>query len=109
MKKFIFCFMATILSLTFLPIQSFAAIKEDPSSLPVTKPPETTESAEAKALMLRLDEIKAMDMSKLKSTEKKDLRKEVRSIKRELKDISGGVYISAGLLIVILIILIVLL
>ena len=48
-------------------------------------------------------------MSKLKSTEKKDLRKEVRSIKRELKDISGGVYISAGVLIVILIILVVLL
>src|SRR5450759_4233634 len=109
MKKFIFCFMATILSLTFLPIQSFAAIKEDPSSLPVTKPPETTESAEAKTLILRLDEIKAMDMSKLKSADKKDLRKEVRSIKRELKTISGGVYVSVGVLIVVLIILVVLL
>jgi hypothetical protein len=109
MKKFIFCLMATILTLTFLPLQSFASAKEDPSSLVVTKPPENTESAEAKTLLLRLDEIKAMDMSKLKSTEKKDLRKEVRSIKRELKDISGGVYISAGVLIVILIILVVLL
>jgi hypothetical protein len=48
-------------------------------------------------------------MSKLKSTEKKDLRKELRSTKRELKDISGGVYISAGLLIVILIVLIIVL
>jgi hypothetical protein len=109
MKKFIFCLMATILTLTFLPLQSFASAKEDPSSLVVTKPPETKESAEAKTLLLRLDEIKAMDMSKLKSTEKKDLKKEVRSIKRELKDISGGVYVSAGVLIVVLIILVVLL
>ena len=47
-------------------------------------------------------------MSKLKSSDKKELRKEARSIKRELKDISGGVYISAGALIVILILLIIL-
>jgi hypothetical protein len=108
MKKIIFCIMATILSLTFLPVQAFAATTDKPSSPVATKPVENAESVEAKTLILRLDEIKAMDMSKLKSTEKKDLRKEVRSIKRELKTISGGVYISAGLLIVILIILIVL-
>jgi hypothetical protein len=109
MKKFIFCLMAIFLTLTFLPIQSFAAAKEDPSSLVVTKPPEPAEAAEAKALITRLDEIKAMDMSTLKSSDKKELRKEVRSIKRELKTISGGVYVSAGVLIVVLIILVILL
>jgi hypothetical protein len=109
MKKFIFCLMAIVLSLTFLPVQSFAATKEGPSSLVVTKPPEPAESAEAKALVTRLDEIKAMDMSKLKSAEKKDLRKETRSIRRELKTISGGVYVSAGVLIVVLIILVIIL
>jgi len=109
MKKFIFCLIATVLSLTILPVQSFAATKEEPSSLVVTKPPEPAESAEAKVLITRLDEIKAMDMSAMKSTEKKELRKEVRSIKRELKDISGGIYVSAGVLIVVLILLIVLL
>jgi hypothetical protein len=108
MKKIVFCLMAIILSLTFLPLQSFASTTEEPSSLVATKPAESKEAAEAKTLELRLNEISAMDMSKLKSSEKKELRKEVRSIKRELKDISGGVYISAGLLIVILIILIVL-
>ena len=109
MKKIIYCLMATILSLTLIPLQSSGAIKEDPSSTPVTKPPETTETVEAKTLTLRLDEIKSMDMSNLKSTEKKDLRKEARSIKRELKTISGGVYVSAGVLIIVLIILVVLL
>lgn len=103
--------MAAILTIAILPVQTFASPKEDPSSLVTTKPDEnisTTESAEAKALMFRLDEIKNMDMTKLKASEKKELRKEVKSIKRELKDISGGVYISAGALIVVLILLIVL-
>jgi hypothetical protein len=107
MKKIVFCIMATLLSLTFIPVQAFAAIKT-PSSLAATTPPETTESKEANTLLLRLDEIKAMDLSNLKSSEKKDLRKEVRSIKRELKNISGGVYISAGAIIIILIILLLL-
>ena len=109
MKKFILCLMAIVLSLTLLPLQSSGAAKEEPSSLVVTKPPEPAESAEAKALVTRLDEIKAMDMSKLKSTDKKEFRKEVRTIKRELKDISGGIYVSAGVLIVVLIILLVIL
>lgn len=109
MKKFILCLMATVLSLTLLPLQASGAAKEEPTSLVVTKPPEPAESAEAKALVTRLDEIKAMDMSKLKSTEKKELRKEVRTIKRELKDISGGIYVSAGVLIVVLIVLLVIL
>ena len=109
MKKIVLCLLATVLSLAFIPLQSFASTTEEPSSLVVTKPPETAESAEAKALMLRLDEISAKDMTKLNSSEKKEMRKEVRSIKRELKDISGGVYVSAGALILILILLIVLL
>ena len=101
--------MATCLSLTLIPLQSFASTTVEPSSLVVTKPPETAESAEAKTLLLRLDKINSMDMSKLKSSEKKNMRKEVRSINRELRDIGGGVYVSAGALILILILLIVLL
>lgn len=109
MKKIILTLMATCLSLTFVPLQSFAATIEEPSSLVVTKPPEPAESAEAKALLLRLDEINATDMSKLKLAEKKELRKEVRSIKHELREVGGGVYLSAGALILIVILLIVLL
>ena len=108
MKKIITYLMAIILSLSVLPLQSFVSPKEKPSTNVATKTPETTESAEAKALLSRLNEIKAKDVSKLNTTEKKNLRKEVRSIKRKLKDISGGVYISAGVLIVILILLVLL-
>jgi hypothetical protein len=106
MKKIVLCLMVTFLSLTFIPLQSSAATIADPSSLVDPKPEET---AEAKTLLLRLDEIKAKDMSELKSSEKKNLRKEVRSINHRLKAISGGVYISAGAAIIIILLLIILL
>lgn len=109
MKKFFTILMAAMLTLTILPVTISAAPGENPSSLVTTKPDVTPkESAEANALLLRLDEIKTMDMSKLEAKDKKALRKEVRSIKRDLKDISGGVYVSAGVLIVVLILLILL-
>jgi hypothetical protein len=98
--------MAAMLTLTILPVTSYASFVESPAT---SKPNETTtESAEAKALVLRLNEIKSMDKSKLEAKDKKALHKEVKTIKRKLKDISGGVYLSAGAIILILILLIVL-
>jgi hypothetical protein len=49
--------------------------------------------AEVKVLLNRLDEIKAMDKSSL-NLQKKELRKEVRAIKAELKSTGNGVYLS---------------
>jgi hypothetical protein len=106
MKKIVLGVMMVFLSLAFLPLQSKAATTEEPSSLPAPKP---AESAEAKTLLLRLDEIKAMDMSKLKSEEKKDLRKEVKGIKHELRTLGTGVYLSGAAILIIVILLIVLL
>jgi len=98
--------LATLLSLTFIPLQSNAMVPEESSVLVDPKPAEV---AEVKVLELRLDEINAMDKSKMTSAEKKTLRKEVKSIKSSLREIGGGVYISVGALILILILLIVLL
>jgi hypothetical protein len=107
MKKIvIYCVMAMFLSLSFYPLQSNAAKNVVPSSLVVPKAAETTE---AKALLLRLDEIKAMNKTNLNASEKKNLRKEVRSIRHNLREISGGVYLSVGAIILIVILLIVLL
>jgi hypothetical protein len=50
-----------------------------------------------------------MDMTELKASEKKNLRKEVRSIKRELREVSGGVYLSVGAILLIALLLIILL
>ncbi len=69
---------------------------------------ETPESAaRAKILLNRLEEIKALDKSKLTSAEKKQLRNEVKSSKKELDELGGGVYISVGAIILILVLLII--
>ena len=106
MKKIVLGVFMVFLSLAFLPLQSKAATAEEPSSIPVPKP---AESAEAKALIVRLDEIKTTDKSKLTSEEKKDLRKEVKAIKHNLKAIGSGVYLSGAAIILIVVLLIVLL
>jgi hypothetical protein len=50
-----------------------------------------------------------MDKSNLTFTERRELRKEVKAIKEELAQVSGGVYLSIGAIIVILLLLILLL
>jgi len=60
-------------------------------------------------MLNRLDEIKAMDKSSLNSSEKKELRKEVREIKKELRSSGNGVYFSVGAIIIIILLLILLL
>ena len=74
-----------------------------------TNSTEKTESLRGQQLMQRLEEIKAMDKSELSRLEKKSLRKEVTSIKKEMKTMSGGVYLSVGAIIIVILLLILLL
>ncbi len=106
MKKIAFCLVASCMLLTFQPLQTIAATTTAPTSLVVSK---TTEAAKAKVLISRLEEIKAMDKSNLNSSEKKSLRKEVRTIRTELRETGGGVYLSVGAIIIIILLLIILL
>ncbi len=108
MKKIVFCLMASFLSLTFIPFQLNATTTE-PTSVPAPNPAEPAIPQEAQVLLLRLDEIKMMDISKMKVSEKKDLRNEVKSIKHELRDIGGGVYLSVGAIILIILLIVILL
>ena len=71
--------------------------------------PEQTEKAAAERTMNRIDEIRHMDRSQLTSSEKKELRKELRLLKKESKPRKNGIYLSVGALIVIGILLILLL
>lgn len=105
MKKLIACIMTAFLLLTFNPIQSLAATEATPTSVPVTN----ADAAKVKLMEIRLNEIDAMDKSNLSASEKKSLRKEVRGIKRDIKESGGGVYVSVGALLLIIILLIVLL
>jgi hypothetical protein len=106
MKKALVFLMALCL-IAVTPIQLQAAPGTDPVT---TTAPDPVKVAEAEALLLRLAEIDAMDKSDMKSPEKKELRKEVRTIKSELNTLNGGgVYISVGAIIIILLLLIILL
>jgi hypothetical protein len=70
-------------------------------------PVESKEETVAR-LQNRLEEIKAIDKSTLSKHEKKALRGEVRAIKKEMKVISGGVYLSVGAILLIALLLILL-
>ncbi|HTG65885.1 MAG TPA: hypothetical protein VL859_05880 [Flavobacterium sp.] len=101
MKKLNFYLMVMILSICVLPTSTYAAEKntaENPKEIP----------AEVKTMLNRLNEIKAMDKSNLSSAEKKELRTEVKTIKKNLKSSGHGVYLSVGAIIIIILLLILL-
>lgn len=63
----------------------------------------------AEELVMRLEEIRAMDTRSLSKAERKQLRREVKDIEKKLAQISGGIYLSVGALIIIILLLILLL
>lgn len=105
MKKITVC-LITALLLSTIPMQLKAATETKMATTAVTKP---VKSEQARLLLNRLEEINSMDKSKMNSPERKQLRKEVRSIKSQLNDLGEGVYISVGAIIIILLLLIILL
>lgn len=99
--------MAAFLLLSVIPIQLNALPGTPTATTPTSIP---VESPQVQALTARLNEIKELDRSTMSSAEKKVLRKEVRSIKKELKEqASGGVYLSVGAILIIVLLLILLL
>lgn len=96
---------AILLVITLLlPFQSNAII---PDSLSSNKA--KTEQMIANAMINRLEQIKSMDKSNMTRVEKKELRKEVKSIKANLRSTGNGVYLSVGAIIIIVLLLILLL
>lgn len=100
MKKLPFYLMMMVLSLSIFPSTIMAAEKTATTATTKEMP------AEVKVMINRLEEIKEMDKSSLSRSEKKELRKEVRAIKSELKATGNGVYISVGAIIIIVLLLI---
>jgi hypothetical protein len=105
MKKQTLLTMIFLCSLFITPINLVAKTIE-----PITTSSNQKEvPASVKILLNRLEEIKKMDKSSLNSSEKKELRKEVRTIKKTLKSTGNGVYLSIGAIIIIILLLILLL
>ncbi|WP_367390611.1 hypothetical protein [Lewinella sp. LCG006] len=106
MKKLILPIMTALLILSFFPPTVYAASVRPPSAIPINPPVSATP---AEVLLNRLDEINTMSKSEMIGTQKRALRKEVREIKRELKALNQGVYLSVGAIIVIVLLLLLLL
>jgi hypothetical protein len=102
MKKIMFSIMAACILMSFAPVQlkaeneknSSSAVTTDVNTTEATKTSVATEvnsktateideTAEAKAELTRLEEIKVMDMSTLTPEEKKELREEVHMIQNQ--------------------------
>lgn len=123
MKQSILSLLAALLFMIALPVLA----TEEEKTNETTAVEATTEIAlEVKTHIDRLGEIKAMNFSELTSSEKKELRKEVRAINKELKAYSKadsearanadataqgsqtGIYISGSAIIIILLLLLIL-
>ena len=75
-------------------------------SVPVSTPAAT--DPEVQRMTNRLEEIKAMDLKNMPRSERRKYAKEVKQIEKRMKAVGGGVYISAGALILIIVLLILL-
>lgn len=116
MKKLTLGILVAIIFTLFIPNYIYAEAENTTVTVVAAKP---AVSVDATILVARVEAIKAMDFSTLNSTEKKELRKELRAIKTDLKksnkrDVvathgNGGIYLSVGAIIVIIILLIVIL
>ncbi|MEO6454974.1 MAG: hypothetical protein ABIN97_12910 [Ginsengibacter sp.] len=60
-------------------------------------------------ILKRLQEIKEMNKENLSRAEKRELRQEVKQMKKELKANNNGIYLSVGAIIIIILLLILLL
>lgn len=101
-NKMPFMTLIMVLMMSILPTLSFANETATPN--PTSEVP-----AHVQVMLDRLEEIKEMDKSNLSRAEKKELRKEVRTIKKELRSTGNGVYLSVGAIIIIILLLILLL
>lgn len=106
MKKLTLSLLIVVNTFTFFPTTLLGDGGKVTDSLTLVQ---TIDSSNSKELLARLEEIKAMDMSAMSRVEKKELRKEVRSVKKQLGDNHDGVYLSVGAIIVIVLLLIILL
>jgi len=104
MKKSIYLLITIVLFLITFPDRVFATEKapiiiENPKEVPI----------EIQAMYNRLNEIISMDKSNMNSIQKRQLRKEIKTIKAELRTTNNGVYLSVGAIIIIILLLILIL
>jgi hypothetical protein len=101
MKKQIYLLLTAIL------LASSSVMANDVKSKPALT--ENQIARVASEITRRVEEIKNMDKSDLSRVERKALRNELLEMKKEAKAMNGGVYLSVGAIIIILLVLILIL
>lgn len=104
MKKLIYSLFIAAIVVAINPTAAKAETDPVKSSEVLSK---EAEEAAAKTLINRLEVLHAIDKSDLTFDEKRAIRKEARNIKKELKELDGGIYISTGAIIIILLLIII--
>ena len=94
-----------ILLFTFFPVKAKTKIVINKNAFAL----QSTTNIKSNVLLKRLEVIKEMDKSQMNKEELTNLLTEVRLIKTQLIAVDGGIFISAGAIIVILIVLLFLL
>lgn len=97
MKTRIVITLTLLLTMLFFGINTNAATGQNDST-------SSASLIKAKALVMRLDIINATDQSKFTKAEKRILRKEVRSIKGNLKELRGARYMPTMLIIMLVLV-----
>ena len=104
MKKFIYS-LALIFMLGVSANTVLAAEKSEKNKTEMT----AEQKVQLKRITDRVEEIRDMDKSNLTKSDRKELRKELREMKKEARAMGGGVYLSVGAIIIIILLLILIL
>lgn len=105
MKKTIF--FAIVMIFTLSAPMAFAVNKDLKSDVSVKSENKLSEE-EISRLTARVEEIRDLDKSEMNASDRKELRKEMKEIKENVKRNSGTVVISSGALILIILLIILL-
>jgi len=106
MKNLILILFCTLFVLNAQIIQAKEITNSSIATITVSNQLSITEKT---SLINRVNEIRYMDKSKLTTGQKSDLRDELIGIKQKLADPFTGIYLSAGAIIIILLVLLIIL
>ena len=110
MKKTIFC--AIVMIFTMSALMAFAGnenlkLNAEKSAVPIKTENKLSEE-EISRLTKRVEEIRDMDKSEMKANDRKELRKELKDIKKNVRNSGGTIYIGGATLILLVILILLL-
>lgn len=92
-------------------VSSYAATNDNdrPNKERIDRMTDEQKMVRLEEIRARVSEIKEMDKSVLSRSDRKAVKKELREMRKESKEMKGGVYLSVGAIIIIILLLILIL